>query len=529
MSVVLIFALLGFLAIRFNFWPPNCNILPIKEAKRVCEFSKLDKVPKGKAAKITFWVTIPDNTPAADKVFLAIEGKELIEMEKINNTSFQKLVNATTGETLKYRYLRNDEKSSSDEKELKVKSFEKKVYDFVAGWSDLSAALALNKNMIGAIDMKDTWTINYNMNLFEDTRRNLDSSMERVKAMGGKEFGVYSFIDMAGDKENFTVTETASPYYHWRDATITESEMKTIVKKAKAHGLKTVLHYNIGADYNKYLPSLNPLNVLNPVPNGQGQGTGGNAAEQKAGADFGRDEPKTKEWLDRYFDQLEPIILKWGASAERAGIDAIDITPQYRPAPVAPLYDYADTRFSQIITNLRKVYHGEIYGSNFSAYGGMRYSPLPKYINDLDRLIIYVARINVRPNASVAEMRQAHAVWLDELEQTLADYNQPIFLVMAEASFDGTTSGKPVREWGDFAEALSAGYEEDWQEQADSFEAFFQALNGRTKFAGVITHFWWDDLMAPKYVSTLNNMESTIRNKPAEAVWKKWMLPLQQK
>jgi len=120
-------------------------------------------------------------------------------------------------------------------------------------------------------------------------------------------------------------------------------------------------------------------------------------------------------------------------------------------------------------------------------------------------------------------MRAAHAVFLDRVEAEFAQYRKPIFLIVAESSYDGTTSGKPGMEWGDYKEALANGYQENWQEQADSYEGFFEALAGRTFFAGVGSSFyWWDDLMAPKYMGTLNNMEASIRNKPAEAVWKKW-------
>lgn len=520
LSIILIFVVLGFMAIKFNFWPPTCNVLPLNEAKRVCEFSKLDKAPKGKQAMVTFWVTVPENTSTGDKIILAIDGLEPQTMDKKSETSFQKLITTKTGEILKYKYLHNSDKSFSNAKEYQVKSLDKKIYDHVENWNDTPISLGLNKNIIPAVDMKDTWTINYNMNLFEDTRNNIDSSMTRVKEMGAKEFGVYSFIDMAGGVDDFTVKETESQYYHWRDAAITEKEMKTLEKKAKEYDLKVILHYNVGADYNKYY-NVSPIGRF--TGGNAGSGVGGDAAEGKAGKDFGRDKPKTKEWLDRYFMQLTPIIVEWGKRAEIAGIDAIDITPQYRPPSAAPLFDYADQKYIEMIKELRKVYHGGIYGTNFAKYGGLTFSPMPKYVNDLDRLTVYVGNINVRHNASVEEMKQAYSVLLNKVEQDFNSYSKPLFLAMTESSYDGTTSGVPAREWGDYKEALAAGYKENWQEQADSYEGFFRALVGRTKFSGIVSGFyWWDDFMAPKYMGTLNNMEGSVRNKPAEAVWKKW-------
>ena len=213
-------------------------------------------------------------------------------LEKINNISFQKIVNATTRETIKYKYLRNNDKSFSDQKELKLKALDKKVYDYVNSWSDFPTTEHLGKDISPLIVLEDTWTINYNMNLFEDTRRNLDGAFSRIASIGGKEVMVFSFIDFIGDnKESITLQETPSPYKQWRDAAIKPSEMKDIAKTAKKYDLKPIIAYNVGADYTKYTN----VSLLGRFTGGQaGSGSGGNKAEQQAGDDFGRDEPKTK-------------------------------------------------------------------------------------------------------------------------------------------------------------------------------------------------------------------------------------------
>lgn len=517
LSPVLIFALFGYLAIRFNIWPPSCNVLPIPQAKQVCEFSKLDKAPAGKPAKLTFWTTTPYNTPLADKIFLAIDGKELLEMKRVNSTTFEVLVPATTGDNLKYRYLRNSEKSVSNEEQLKVKWLEKTVYDYVSDWSDLKTP-RISKNLFPGVEMYDTWSINYNFQFFEDTRKNLDSAMSRIQAMGGKDIGIYSFIEMFGDKENFVVQEDPPmPKFIWgrlrhkygRDGAITENEMKTIVKKARKYGLTVTLYYNIGADYTQYYKiTANPFAA---------RGSGGDTAENQAGADFGRYEPKTKEWLDRYFSQLKTVLVDWAKKADNAGIDAFDITPHYRPPTVDPLNDYANVKWQEIITAIREVYRGKIYfGSNLQ-------------FKDLVDGLIYSIGMEVRLNASIPEMRQAWEKILDRIETGLASYRKPVFLRIGVGSYDGVTSGRPGAEFADYVEVEKAGYKRDWQEQADAYEAFFQALVGRTFFDGVMTAaFAWDDFIGPEYTPVrYNDLGSNIRNKPAEAVWGKWVLSAQ--
>lgn len=513
--IALIFALFGFLAVRYNFWPPNCGVLPIPQAKRVCEFSKLDKAPSGKPAEITFWVTVPSNTPASDKVFLAILGKEPIEMKHINSTSFETTVNLTTGDALVYRYRRNSENSASDEKQYAVKSLKKTLYDAVSGWSDLDMP-RISREVLPVVEMYDTWSINYNMQFFEDTRRNLDASMARIQEMGGKQIGVYSFIEILGDKEDIVVQEDPPmprnifgqlKHKYGRDASITESEMKQIAKTADKYGLETILFYNVGADYTKYIQI-----TANPFAR---RGTGGDVAEKRAGEDFGRYDPKTTEWLDSYFGQLQVVLVDWARRAETAGIGAIDITPRYRPPTTAPFDDYADEKWRGIVSAMREVYRGKIYADGN-----------PTYRDAVDGLIVNTG-ITVRPDATIVDMREAWKRELRAVEAAYAGYNKPLFVMAGLASFDGALSGKSGMEFLDYLEVEAAGYERDWQEQADGYEAFFQALSeGNMKFAGIGTRFLsWDDMMGPDYIpSRYSDLASNIRNKPAEAVWKKWVL-----
>lgn len=513
--IVFVFVVFGFLAIRFNFWPPNCNVLPISQARRVCEFSKLDKTPSGKPANITFWTTVPFNTPTTDKIILAINGRDPVDMERINATSYQATIDATTGDFLTYYYQRGSDASVSNEKQHRVKSYKKTVYDYISGWSNLKMPVGISEDLLPLVEMYDTWSINYNMQFFEDTRRNLDSTMARVKEMSGKEIAVYSFVEMLGDRENFVVQE-APPmpknilgqikHKYQRDGAITESEMRQIVKTAKKYGLKATIYYNVGADYTKYLKvTVNPFAA---------RGTGGSAAEARAGEDFGRYEPKTKEWLDRYFDQLKDVLVEWAKRMESAGIDGFNISPHYRPPTVAPLNDYADTKWLEIIAAIREVYHGKIYSDGN-----------PAYRDAVDGLYVS-AGITVRPNATIEEMRDAWKKELRSIEARYTGYNKPIFVMVGLSSYDGALSGKPGMEFLDYVEVEAAGYKRDWQEQADGYEAFFQALSEGFHFAGFGTRFLsWDDMMGPEYhPSRYSDLASNMRNKPAEAVWKKWVL-----
>lgn len=58
--LTLILGVLGYCAVRFNFWPPTCAILPIPQAKRVCEFSKLTEEERTVTVQPNFDLNIPE-------------------------------------------------------------------------------------------------------------------------------------------------------------------------------------------------------------------------------------------------------------------------------------------------------------------------------------------------------------------------------------------------------------------------------------------------------------------------------------
>lgn len=510
-----IFLGLGYAAIRWNFWPPTCNILPIYQAKRVCEFSKLDSVPAGQNAIYTFFVTVPSNTPKEKSIKLAIDGHEPYLLDKINDLSWQKIITLKTGETINYKYLLSDD-STSNLKTIKITRLAKNIYDWVDGFSNQAQPQKLSSTLEPGVSMMDTWGINYNMNFFENTRWNFAESIRRIKAMDAKEIGVYSFIDITGTKNNFTVSQINTDYKYFRDASISLNDMKMIAKEAHDNKIKVAIHYNINADYSKFV-SLNPASFQ------VGTGTGGNTAETKAGQAIGRDEPKDELYVDRYMSQLQNILVNWAKNAQEAGIDIIDITPQYRPPKWIGQNEYADQKMIEMIAAMRKVFQGKIFASNFGQYGAFDGDYIPKYINDADGLYLYFGYVKINNNPSIDEIKNAYKQVINNFANQYINYKKPLVLVSSISSYDEFLNGKEGMEFNDFTEMDRAGYKPDWQEQADGYEGLLQAMVGENRFTGFQTSgYWYDDLMAPEYMGPRNNMHSTIRNKPAEAVWQKW-------
>jgi hypothetical protein len=432
LMLLLSIGFLGYVAVRWNFWPPTCSILPIYQAKRVCEFSKLPESQKGQIAEPDFVVNIPEN----------------------------------------------------------LKLPERKI-----------------------VFMSDTWTINYNFNFFEDTRYNIDSSFKRLKDLGTNEVGVFSFIEAMGDKDNFKLQEIGTSYKYMRDAAISGSDMKKLAVASKKYDLDIVIHYNVQADYSQGLTPSDLLLV--------GKGTGGNSAHAKVANALGvNEEEKTEEWVKNWMDGLESSLLKWANEAEEAKIYGIDISPQYLVPKFYPYDDYADQRFKDIVKKMRAVYSGKIFGASTGNFGG--FVDTPEYLNDLDGVYVYIPWITGLNDSSISSIKNAQTKGLNQIKELLSNYNKDVFIVMTQASFEKSLSEKPYFEFNDYAEGRIQGNKADWQLQARSYEAFFEAINNKG-FKGVaINNYWWDDMMDPKYADPLISMSFSIRNKPAESVIKKW-------
>lgn len=423
---------LGYIAMRWNFWPPSCSVLPIPQAKRVCEFSKLSEDQKGKIAEPNFSVSIPNN----------------------------------------------------------LKLPERKI-----------------------VFMSDTWTINYNFNFFEDTRYNIESSFKRLKDLGANEVGVFSFIEVMGNKDNFKIQEVGTPYKYMRDAAISGNDMQKLVVAGKKYGLDVVIHYNVQADYSQGLTFSDLLLV--------GKGTGGNSAHEKVANILGTNEKeKTEEWVKKWMDGLESSLLMWAGEAEKAKIYGIDISPQYLVPSFYPYDNYADQRFKDIIKKIRVIYNGKIFGSSSGNFGG--FVKTPEYINDLDGVYVYISWITGLKDSSILSIKNAHSDGLNQIKDLMSKYNKDVFVVMTQASFEKALSEKPYFEFNDFAEGRSQGHIADWQLQARSYEAFFEAINNQSFRGLAVNNYWWDDMMDPQYADPLISMNFSIRNKPAESIVKSW-------
>jgi hypothetical protein len=382
--------------------------------------------------------------------------------------------------------------------------------------SDAKNALRASEGLRRVVDTAPVWSINYNYNYFENTRTALDDVMSRARALRANELGVHTFVEAKGNEDAVTLAPIESPLKYLGNASITSSDMKLLVKKGKKYGLDIVLHYEITPEFIQY------YNIRNTDITTVGYGR--SAAIEKAMNDLGFSNQKSIEWVDMWFDALEPVLIAWAEEAEEAGIYGIDITPEQFSPRFAPYEKRADARYKSLIKKIRKVYTGKIFASSADSFGGIRNSTNVTYIHDTDGLYLEMPRPASVYLESFSMTRDAYEIIISNLIRTYASDMSHIILELHVPARNDAVRTNEKFDMYDFADADNKGLVVDHERQANEYDAIFSILSKGSWFSGVATKgYWFDDVINPEYADPLINMSASIRNTPAEAVWKKWI------
>ena len=512
LSLVFLFATLAFLAVRYNVWPSRCEWLPSSQARNVCAFSKRNSVKTGTPTSLHFWVTSAFSNP----VFLVLNGGELLPMERQSDNNFTLSLPVTVGRMYSYAYKQEGVSSTSTNHSYLVRSLDPSIVEVVETENDAKNILRASESMRRVVDTAPVWSINYNYNYFENTRTNIDNIMSRARALRANELGVHTFIEAKGNEDVVTLAPIESPLKYLGNASITASDMKTLVKRGKKYGLDIVLHYEITPEFIQY------YNVRNTDTTTVGYGRF--TAIEKAMNDLGFSNQKSIEWVDMWFDALEPVLITWAEEAEEAGIYGIDITPEQFSPRFAPYEKRADARYKSLIKKIRKVYTGKIFSSSGDSFGGIHNSNNITYVHDTDGLYLEIPRPASVYLESSSMIRDAYEIIISNLIRAYASDMSHIILELNVPARNDTARTSETFDMYDFADADNKGLVVDVERQANEYEAILQILSKGSWFSGVSTKgYWFDDVVNPAYADPLITMTSSIRNTPAEAVWKKWI------
>jgi len=235
---------------------------------------------------------------------------------------------------------------------------------------------------------------------------------------------------------------------------------------------------------------------------------------------------KSEAWITSILDQYKQIIVEEAEMAERCGVDAIVLYWQHGAVTYEGQEAIWTSRWREIIHEVRKVFSGQIE-FNLATGADIRNVvegriPLDIY-SGVDSFLYSQWNPHLTSyRDSVEEIYRYFKTWLAELTQFKTLVQRPIILEVSFQSYDGYL----VHGWFDAAIGKVGPNGPDFFEQARAYEALLQALRRTTVIDGIISYkYHWDDPFGPDLgVPALARMdlEGSIRNKPAEAVVKKW-------
>jgi len=480
--------------------------------------SSLDDVTTGEPVETRFWVTIPYSQQPTDAVFMAIDGRDPIPMERVGALNYQTTVSIPTGTPVQYRYFRDGPAASSAPYETHVTSTDQSVYDAVVEWSDSSFTPSFPPGFNVGILMMDTWGRNYNFGWFETTRNHIDTAFERVAAIGSDMVRVTDFHMAVWDDGEFSIDNTA---YHIegetfqndnRDEVMTEADLRRLAQAAHARGMeigwRTSFHF---WDIGKYVGSLN--------------------VSEEVEADFRElQKPKSAAWVRDFLGKFGDLLVERAKLLDEVGFDEIHLTPGYMTPSYQPNEALADELWLNIIQDVRAVFDGKLsYEGNAWGFLDGRddeewWATQTRY-HSVDR--VYISIYQLPDEFTVAEptfedIRTGLTAYLDAIERGNESHRATLALEVRFASFENAINHTHI-EFNDFVNPDLQALDRDWQHQADCYEALFQTLEGPSGFQKVdFVGYWWDNAMDPDTARPLIGKSPSPRNKPAEAVFEKW-------
>jgi len=222
------------------------------------------------------------------------------------------------------------------------------------------------------------------------------------------------------------------------------------------------------------------------------------------------------EWYAALAEEWREIMVETAELAESHGVEILALSNQW--------FFFGDQTPEQsaLVNTLVKESIGEVN----DAYSGKLtmdfYMPSPyfDYYSELDWLgDKWWWGLTDSRDATVTEMRDRAEEIIDEYYAPFyLEYGKPIFLQqLAYASYDGaaganaiSTEAPEVSEYYPYDHSWPA----DFQEQADAYEAVFQAISDEEMFVGVFafSYTYWDT----------HDKSTGFRGKPAEDVWVRW-------
>lgn len=231
----------------------------------------------------------------------------------------------------------------------------------------------------------------------------------------------------------------------WVTPTLTDEQIETIIQKARARGMQIMLK-----------PHVDPIDWSPEQPKGRG-------------------DIQPRDW-NAWYSNYTSFILHYAELAEKNKVEILVVGTEIDPAAMeghgnGPAGGGQTQYFKMLIAEVRKIYSGKLTYSS-SCHGECWGIRGIKFWDDLDYIGFepYYSLTN-KLDPSIDELKDGFLKGINTWgKQAYEQYHKPLILTeISYQSFDG--SGKYVLN-------TPASPQLDLQEQADAYEAVFQAIEG---------------------------------------------------
>ncbi len=462
------------------------------------------------APKIIFTVTVPAVTPPEDVVYLRTGTGQDVRMDRIDRLTWQVEYTPAAGIPMTYGYHRNDVGYEASE-EISASDTEQDWYkkrtvsanisqtvmqkDEVKKWRWLlnePPKVTLVKEIAEYLPRVSGWSfqkgiyvIDYWWDVFF-TNGETENTVERIK-QDNATFVQYSPTwALKFDDSGITLDKTIGYGYP-------EEAIRYETKIARKAGLKVVWR-------NQVWMEISPEEV---------------------------NKTRSAEWWEQYYNVRRQYLMEMAVLAAEEGVEALciggdsDSLTGFTTWGSAPPESWA--RWMEDIQEVRKIFNGQIY-YDFIAGGRMEEAWEPDWVkwqpilDEIDFIgVSWWKGVSRSNDATMMELKQNIAEQFDlYLKPVYERTGKPVVLVgVVFPSADGGTTGK--YDWNARETDVwkpDDGTFNDFQEQADAFEAIMSAVATRPWIAGVYPFGFWRHDQQDK--------GPNIRGKPAEEVLKKW-------
>ncbi len=467
--------------------------------KTVAQTETPCKTADGNVA-VTFVVTVPKWTPEEDIIYVYIDGhyhppRGGVPMDRKTQYVWTTTVTVSPNQQLTYKYNRNnygfaiDEEFSPDSKDARrsidVAEKSQYIHDEVEKWRwlseepptvDLSSFIPSETPQREEQFVIGMGMLDYFDEIFIE---HVPSTFDRIKEKG------FDYVSITY-APSFFVGGNPLKFSHDALNTYTEEELTYVISEARKRDLKILLSAGVETDP-------------------------GHMEIEEVFSKYQSD-----EWYRRLANEWETVMVETAIFAEKHDIEIFSPSEQW--------FGWGDKTedqkklVNQLVNNayehIREVYSGTITTDYYNSDEAYDYHKQMDWVGDK-----WWWPLAGTKETSLSEMIDAAQQIVDEIYQPIAErYNKPIFLQqLAYASYDGaagalqlSTEGSEVAEWYPYNPAFPT----DFQEQADAYEAVFQAIYDEQIFTGVFSfgYMYWD----------MHDKSAGIRGKPAEHTWRKW-------